>query len=325
MSFSRQSSSGKLYCTFLFSDAAEWELFVAKILSEKNLIEHWFVVDGEYNFKGEYIGLKAKNLLLNEPRLVNYRSRITIIENKDNFFVSARHSIKPSFADFLRKLRNRSLGKTLQNEKIYFSVEKRTRDLATSSVLEICQDSDWLLITDVDEIFDTYGPRTKYISEKLAKVSGKFLRVLRIRYVFDFDNLDPQVKFCPLIQIALLRGNEPSRISDFRFRQDGLLLTLKPLVFEYSYCFSINAVKRKLQNFAHVGPDKEMFSAALRLNHHFIQPGMNTTNRIWLDQSAPELEFHAVYIFENLVKLKTGNVNPDYEEARKIEFPRQFN
>jgi hypothetical protein len=324
LSFSRHSNFRKLYCTFLFSDAAEWELFVAKILSEQNLVEHWFVVDGEYNFKGEYIGLKAKNLLLNEPRLVDYRSRITIIENKDNFFVNERHSARPSFTDFLRNLRNGALGKTLQKEKIYFSVEKRTRDLATSSVLGICRDSDWLLITDVDEILDTYGPRGKYISEKLAKVSGKFLRVLRVRYVFDFDNLDPQIKFCPIIQIALLRGNQYSKISDFRFRQDGLILTLKPLVFEYSYCFSMNAIKRKLQNFAHVAPDKDMFSAALRLNHHFIQPGMNTANRIWLDQSAPELEFHAIYIVENLAKLRTGNVNPNHKEARKKEFPQLF-
>jgi hypothetical protein len=324
LSFSRKSSLGKLYCTFLFSDAAEWELFVAKILSEHNLVEHWFVVDGEYNFKGEFIGLKAKILLLNEPRLCEYRSRITIIENKDNLFVSARHSVRRSFADFLRNLQNRTLGKTLQKEKIYFSVEKRTRDLATPSILEICQDSDWLLITDVDEILDTSGPRGKYIGEKLARVSGKFLRVLRVRYVFDFDNLDPQVKFCPIIQIALLRGNQASKISDFRFRQDGLILTLKPLVFEYSYCFSMNAIKRKLQNFAHVGPDKDMFSAALRLNHHFIQPGMSTASRIWLHQSKPELEFHAAYIVENLAKLRTGNVNPDYEKARQNEFPQLF-
>jgi hypothetical protein len=86
----------------------------------------------------------------------------------------------------------------------------------------------------------------------------------------------------------------------------------------------MNAIKRKLKNFAHVAPDKDMFSAALRLNHHFIQPGMNTANRIWLDQSAPELEFHAIYIVENLAKLRTGNVNPNHKEARKKEFPQLF-
>ena len=324
MSLSSKTKQGKLYCTFLFSDTSEWELFVAKILSEKNLVEHWFVVEGEYSFKGERIGLRANEKLENEPRLLIYRSRITIIENQENLFESAKLSIKPSFSDSLRSIRNRSLGKILRKEKIFFSVEKRTRDLATSSILDVCQDSDWLLITDVDEILDTADSRGQYIRDKLAEAQGKFLRVSRLRYVFDFDNLDPQVKFCPIIKISLLRGEQPSKISDFRFRQDGLIVTAKPLVYEYSYCFSVDAINRKLQNFAHVGPNSDIFSAALRLNHHFIQPGMDTTNRIWLEQSTPELEFHAAYIIENIANLQTRNINPDYKIARRNEFPELF-
>jgi hypothetical protein len=324
MSLSNGSNQGKLYCTFLFSDASEWELFVAKILSEQNLVEHWFVVDGEYSFKGELIGLCAKNLFRNESRLVQFESRITIIETRENFFESLRYSIKPSVVDSLRAIRNRTQARTLHREKIFFSVEKLTRDLATASVLERCEDSDWLLISDVDEILDTSGSRREYIRDKLAKTSGKILRVLRLRYVFDFDNLDPQIKFCPIVQISLLRGKEPSKISEFRFRQDGVILSGKPLIFEYSYCFPLDAIRRKLRNFAHVGPDEDMFSAALRLNHHFVQPGMNTTARVWLEKSDIEDDLHSAYIIENISHLRTGNVNPDYKEARSIEYPRLF-
>ena len=324
MSLPNGFNQGKLYCTFLFSDASEWELFVAKILSEQNLVEHWFVVDGEYSFKGELIGLCAKNLFRNESRLAQFESRITFIENRENFFESLRYSIRPSVVDFLRSIRNRAQVKTLRREKVFFSVEKKTRDLATSSVLERCEDSDWLLISDVDEILDTSGSRWTYIRDKLAKTSGKILRVLRLRYVFDFDNLDPQIKFCPIVQISLLRGSRPSKISEFRFRQDGVILSGKPLVFEYSYCFPLDAIKRKLRNFAHVGPDDDMFSAALRLNHHFVQPGMNNSARVWLEKSDIEGDLHSAYIIENISHLRTGNINPDYKEARRIEFPQLF-
>jgi hypothetical protein len=324
MSLSNESNQGKLYCTFLFSDISEWELFVAKILSEQSLVEHWFVVDGEYSFKGEFIGLCAKNLLQNEPRLSQFISRITIIENRENFFESLKYSSRPSVVDFLRTIRNRTYIKTLRKEKVFFSVEKNTRDLATASVLDRCKNSDWLFISDVDEILDSSGPRGEYIRDKLSKAPGKVLRVHRLRYVFDFDNLDPQIKFCPIVQISLLRGNRQFKISDFRFRQDGLILSGKALVFEYSYCFPLDAIKRKLQNFAHVGPDKDMFSAALRLNHHFIQPGMSDAPRVWLEQCEIEGELHAAYIIQNLSHLRTGNINPDYKLARSIEYPQLF-
>jgi hypothetical protein len=315
---------GNLHCTFLFSDPAEWELFVAKIISEKNLVQHWFVVNGAFNFKGEFIGLCAKKLLESESRLELYKSRITIIESEENHFynIKRRHQLTPT--DIFRYLRNRKQQSVARREKLFFFVERRARDLATSAILSQTAESDWLLITDVDEILDATGVRGDYIRDKLANTRGKFLRVPRLRYVFDFDNLDPQMKFCPIIQVSLLAGEDPLNISDFRFRQDGSILTARPIVYEYSYCFPMEAIRRKLQNFAHVGPDQEMFSTALRLNHHFIHPGMSTSARVWLEQSKPEIEFHATYVVENFANLQTGNINPDYESARKNEFPKLF-
>ena len=313
-----------LHCTFLFSDAAEWELFVAKILSEKNLVQKWFVVNGAYSFKGEYIGLCAKNLLANEPRLKPYGSRIEIIENETNYFNHSRRRKSISLVDIFRYLRNRAHQRVIQKEKAFFSVEKWTRDLATTSILNQTDNSDWLLISDVDEILDTSGTRGEYIGEKLNSTSAKSVRVLQLRYVFDFDNLAPQVKLCPIVKISLLRGEESSKISEFRFRQEGQILSAKPLIFEYSYCFSIEAIRRKLQNFAHVGPVEDVFSAALRLNHHFIQPGFSTTNRLWLKKYELDVDCHAAYVINNFNELRTGNINPDYEIARINEFPQMF-
>jgi len=313
-----------IYCTFLFSDTAEWELFVAKILSEKNLVKKWFVVDGAYNFKGDYIGLCANTLLQNEPRLNLYKSRIQVIESKTNYFYETKSTFKRSLTNFFRNIRNRAHLKLIQKEELFFSVEKLTRDLATLDILNQGEDDDWLLITDVDEILDTSGSRGQFIEDKLSATLGKSVRVKRLRYVFDFDNLDPQAKFCPIIKISLLKGLRPSKISDFRFRHDGLILSEKPLVFEYSYCFPLDAIRRKLQNFAHVGPNEDMFSAALRLNHHFVQPGMNTAPRVWLKQSEMEDDLHSAYIIENISQLRTGNVNPDYKLARSIEHPQLF-
>jgi len=315
---------GKLHCTFLFSDPAEWELFVAKIISEKNLVQNWFVVNGAFSFKGEYIGLCAKKLLESEPRLESYKSRITIIESEENYLEEINRKYNLALIDVIRYLRNRTHQRVVQKEKIFFSVERWARDLATSAILSETAESDWLLISDVDEILDTSGSRGKYIKDKLEATSAKSIRVQQLRYVFDFDNLAPQVKFCPIVKVELLSGANPSKVSDFRFRQDGLILSAKPLIFEYSYCFSIDAIRRKLLNFAHVGPLEDMFSAAFRLNHHFVQPGFNTAKRLWLEKNQLDIECHAAYVIENFERLRTGNIASDYSSSRSIEFPGLF-
>lgn len=314
----------ELYCTFLFSDESEWELFVAKILSERDLVKKWFVIDGAFSFKGKEIGLCVKSLLSQEPRLEGLKERIVVIENSINLIDEVKIE-RRTFLYFIRDIMvSPKLNRRLRKEKKYFLVEKASRDLATEDILKECFPEDWILISDVDEILDTRNGRGEYIHELLSNSRAHFLRVNRLRYVFDFDNLDPQVKFCPIIRVSLLRAPEKNRISEFRFRQDGVAISPIFLVFEYSYCFPLEAIRKKLDNFAHVGPDREMFDSSFQLNHHFVHPGNNNSARIWLEIIPMKYDFHASYILENIEVLRTGNINQNYSETRKQLFPNRF-
>lgn len=313
----------KLHCTFLFSDESEWELFVAKISSECDLVDKWFVVDSAFSFKGEYKGLGLKRLVALDPRLQEYQSRIRIVENDSNLLEDVRLRKNPLFS--LRQyVGNRVRKRRLKAEEKFFAVEKMTRDLATEIILSSTDSRDWLLISDVDEILECANDRGEYISSKLDKATAKFLLVHRIRYVFDFDNLDSQMKYCPIIQVSILQGLSSMRISEFRFRRDGVILSGKPLVFEYSYCFPKEAIRKKLRNFAHVPPTEEMFSKAFLLNHHFVHPGDNPEVRFWLEQQAPDPDLHPRYIIDNMENLKTNNIDKEYVQNREIEFIKFF-
>ena len=313
----------KLHCTFLFSDESEWELFVAKIISESHLVENWFVVDSAFSFKGEFKGLSLKQLVVREPRIQQYVSRIKIIEITINQLEHVRVRMKTTLR-LTQLFRKRVRMRRLKAEEKFFSVEKMTRDAATETILNSTDPRDWLFISDVDEILESANGRSAYISEKLEKARAKFLSVHRIRYVFDFDNLDSQMKFCPIIQTSVLREKSPMRISEFRFRRDGVILSGKPLVYEYSYCFSKEAIRKKLRNFAHVGPTEEMFSKALQLNHHFVHPGDNPQNRFWLERQEPDSELHPKYIIDNMQSLKTNNIDANYLANRERDFFNLF-
>jgi hypothetical protein len=317
------------HCTFLFSDPAEFELLVGKILTEGHLVDKWFIVEGAFSFKGEYKGLRLKSLLENEVRLKSYLHRIRVFEVHKNHIkeTTAFEKISDFVESAGRKILKKDSGqiRRARLENKYFEVEKYSRDVPTQSIVEETAPSDWLFITDVDEVVNLSSEK---IRSQLLDVVGrgsKFLQIQRRRYVFDFDNLDPRFRTIPLIKIEILNSKSNLRISSFRFMSNGeTVLFERPPVVEFSYCFKFTDIKQKLQDFAHLAPPDSSIRDALMYNHHLRYMDDADTNYFWFMTDYSVDEFIPEYFKKNLSELKTNSVNPEYTMARAHDFPLYF-
>jgi hypothetical protein len=317
------------YCTFLFSDPAEFELLVGKIITEDPLIEEWFVVEGRYSFKGEHKGLRLKELIQSDPRLKPFLSRLNIFEISENKLkeTTAAERLSNTIEKYGRKAlgKNSSTIQRASTERKFFEVEKFSRDFATSAILAKTKPTDWLFITDVDEIVNASSEKVRAELNRAINSGSKFLQVQRRRYVYDFDNLDPRFRTVPLVSVDLISKQSNLKISSFRFLNNGVILVTKqPPVIEFSYCFNVEDIKQKLRDFAHLPPPQSSIDEALRYNHHLRYPGDLEENVFWFNADRHAAEYLPHYFKINLEKLRTNSVNRDYVNARGIGFPQYF-
>lgn len=317
------------YSTFLFSDPAEIELLVGKIVTESHLIEKWVVVEGAFSFKGEFKGLRLAALIENDARLTDYREKIVLIEISDN--LKRNISIIERFRTKLEIVIHKLLGKNTaylersKIEKVFFDVEKRSRDAALNKILSIATPTDWLFITDVDEIVNLSSTIVRRQIEEATSNGAKFLQIQRRRYVFDFDNLDPRFRTVPLIQIELLMGEKKFNISDFRFMNNGYTVLMDvPPVIEFSYCFNFVDIKKKLQDFAHVAPSDKAILDAFKYNHHLRYDDDSDLLYFWFATDLNLGKYIPAYFLDNLNVLKTNSINPEFKLARMRDFEQFF-
>ncbi len=317
------------YCTFLFSDPAEFELLVGKVITEEALIEQWFVVEGSYSFKGEFKGLRLKELIQSDPRLKPFLSRLSIFEISENKLKKSTTAERVS--DTIEKYGRKALGKNTSaieranTERRFFEVEKFSRDFPTSAIIANTKPTDWLFITDVDEIVNASSEKVRAELNDAIHSGSKFLQVQRRRYVYDFDNLDPRFRTVPLVRMDLISKQSKLKISSFRFQNNGMIIVAKqPPVIEFSYCFKVEDIKQKLRDFAHLPPPETSIDEALTYNHHLRYPGDLEENVFWFNTDKHFAEYLPDYFRINLEKLRTNSVNRDYVNARGIGFPQYF-
>jgi hypothetical protein len=317
------------YCTFLFSDPAEFELLVGKIITEDPLVEQWFVVEGNYSFKGEFKGLRLRAMIQSDARLKPYLSRINIFEISEK--ILRTESFSEKVRDASERVGRKALGKNTSAidrgriERKFFEVEKYSRDVPTSKILEVTKPGDWLFITDVDEIINATSGSVRSELNAAVDSGAKFIQVQRRRYVYDFDNLDPRFRTVPLINIELISGHPAFKISNFRFLNNGIILPTKnPPVVEFSYCFSVLDIHQKLRDFAHLPPPDISIQNALKYNHHLRYPSDTEENVFWFGHDERIEDFLPSYFNTNLENLRTNTVNKEYLKAREIGFPRYF-
>jgi hypothetical protein len=317
--------------TFMFSDIEEIDLMYIKVLAESSLVKEWVIVEGAYTFRGHRRSLILRNILENDIRFKPYLNRMHVIENNINIvseFKFPRKFIVRKLAELLvRKFLNlnyESQKRTLYEMK-YFYAEKKLCDAALLKIFELSKkEIKWVFVSDVDEILNVEHSNIHDAVISLVNSEDLFILLYRKKFVFDFDNLDGQQRFTPLVNINLIKQMEIPSLSEFRNRFDGVIQTELPYVIEYSYCFSAEAIIRKLNSFPHVSPPADFIRLAMRVNSTFLYPDSNRQEVRWLN--GVDISKYQVpkYVQQNLTLIKTNNINSNYKQNRKVEFSEIF-
>ena len=317
--------------SFLFSGQEEVELLFIKLTTESKYVKSWIAIEGAFTFRGEPKSLSLKDIVKKEPRFQPYADRITVIEIRENLFEKYNYpklfKLRKNIELFLRKILKLDFEVTLRKflEMPNFFVERESRNVALERCIDTMNpDTDWVFISDVDEILNLETDEIQNALQVCMNQGTSFILLNRVRFVFDFDNLDGQQRFTPLVRISYFQHNNESSMAEFRERVDGIPLTEHPYVVEYSYCLSKQGIYEKLKSFAHLSPPLEQIERAFRLNHNFVYLDKGTLNLRWLSQVDPMNMQVPQIVKTNLGKLRTGNVNPNFAQARKVEYPSLF-
>jgi len=256
-----------------------------------------------------------------------FRDRIVVV-SLDEDFVSQypdglRDRIKligkqilPSYDD--------AQARVVFEERPYWYAERRQRDAALEVILEISGGEGWVLVSDADEFVDCSTPRRRDLIIRALRSGAGVTRLRRQRFNYDIDNFCPAVRF---VGCAALRYLQQQRVGlqSIRLSNDGLLPTVEPLVFEYSYCLPRADVDRKLATYIHVDPGVAAVNVALECNHGFLPTAPNRIDyEMWYQKVDLEAVEAPEYVVDHQQQFRTGNVNPEYAEARRRRYPDLF-
>lgn len=313
----------------MFSQKGELDLLYAKIVTEAPLVKNWVIVEGAYSFKGEKKSLILQDLLLKDSRFIEYAKRIHVVEVHRNLIADFRYGaayfLRKKLEIIIRKIFSRGYEheKRVFLEKKHFHAEWVSRDSAIPKILELSTSSnDWVLISDLDEILNLSDNSIYNSISQIMESSEMFHMLYRQRFVFDFDNYDYQQRFTPLINIELLKSS--GNLSPFRGRIDGFAQNRYPFITEYSYCFDLQPMLKKLKMFSHISPTKEKVLEALSLNCHLMYTDSHKRDIRWYKKVDINDYLIPQYIKENIDKLRNNNIDPNYEFNRKVTYPEIF-
>ena len=289
------------------------------------------IVEGAYTFRGHRRSLLLKNILENDIRFEPYLTRMHVIENNvdivSDFRFSKKFIVRKSIELLVRKffkLHYEPQKRSLYEMKFFYA-EKKLRDTALLRIFELSKEGiKWVFVSDVDEILNVEHSDIHDAVIELLNSEDLFVLLYRRKFVFDFDNLDGQQRFTPLVNINLIKHMEIPSLSEFRHRFDGVIQTELPYVIEYSYCFSAEAIIRKLNSFPHVSPPADFIRLAMKVNSTFLYPDSDRREVRWLNKVDISKYQVPKYVQQNLRAIKTNNVDANYKQNRKDEFPEIF-
>lgn len=299
----------KLVETFLFSEEYEKELLLLKFILGNAYIDEWIVCENAYAHQGDFKGHIARNIVDSDPRFEPFRNKITFLEGIKQFEV---------------------IDKSKKQDDIAFKCENWQRSQAYNYFLEKYDDTDWLILHDVDETIDFTDEKRKdefFHRLKMAFSKG-CLVVPRRRYWYDFDNEYGIFYGSPLCTKKFIKNNHTKTLSRLRDEIAAMPLTgwKNIIAFEYSSCYSADHIIRKLNTTAHTGYTADDLKQSLRSNHRIItlsrmKEDLHPTKKYFFELVALNEENSPSYIRENIGVLKTNNIDPHYRQNRRIDYP----
>ena len=316
--------------TFMFADIEEFPLFVAKVLSEESVVDQFIVIEASHTFKGKPRDFILQKLVDSDSLLMHLRDRISVVEVPNLLDeVEFEGFLKKSLIFISQNLSGHDFYRTKRaiQERRNFNIERFQRNQAVPYLIELgIRESDWVAITDVDEIIDgSLNTRAKLLRDALHSTNGPIVHLKRQRYVFDIDNLDGRVRWIPIIKAKFILQKEFKSLLRYRVPDIGIMQPFFPtIVFEFSYCFTNLGIENKLKSFSHKTPPIEWVQTALNLNHQILYKSTRPESIAWFSKIVPSPESHPEYILSNLSNYKTNIINPLYELERKRKYPEYF-
>ena len=317
----------RLFDTFQFSEPHETEVLLAKLHVESDLIEKWIIVENDYAMKGGWKGRFLHDILETDRRFDPFRSRIVTVSLSADFATAYRYPLQERVKYVGKRALPRYDSVTARSffeELRYYHAERQQRDSALDALRELSGGDGWVIVTDVDEMLDASTPSRRDAIVQAMRSGAAVLRFPRRRFNYDLDNSCAAVRFvgCASIRYLFERG---VGIEGIRLKYDGLVPTADPLVYEYSYCYPRDAIARKMATFLHVDAGAERLARALECNHAILEtvPWRIEPDH-WYETIPLDRTGAPQYVLDHAGSLRTGNVNPEYREARARTYPELF-
>lgn len=286
--------------TFLFSESYEAELLLLKLHLESPVVTHWVLVESDVTFRGEPTGLHAKKLL-EDKRFAPFRDSVTVVEHHGRLFDG------PACYD------------------TYLKNEVRSRESAWPFINSFSKNEDWVIVSDVDEAVDCTDPirHAKFI-EHLHANGDATLFFQHYRYWYDFSNLTKyKGVVTPVANVGAIRNDKSSLAARTRIVHERVDFPSdpEPLFFEYTFCFPREAMWKKLTSFIHDGYTEEELRLALLTNTWVKSAArgekVGQRHDDWFETVILTEQNSPKYVRDNLSRLKTNAVSPDYKEHRR--------
>lgn len=229
--------------TFLFSQPHESDLLWVKLNLENNLIDKWILQENAYDLKGNYKGLFANEILM-EERFKPFLDKIIVIsENKE---------IYPGQTD----------------ENTNFQREGWQRTLCYQTLQKLSPK--WVVVSDVDECIDGENETRKQNILNILSKNFRTCHIGRMRYWYQYNSRC----YLPNIRVPFVPG--PLAVSQidslpisrhYNINETTFDCGENPNIFEYSYCFKTpEDIFKKKETYSHSGFDFESVKEGLYLN-----------------------------------------------------------
>jgi len=213
-------------------------------------------------------------------------------------------------------------------DEIAFKIEEAQRNVARSYLLETYQDDDYVILSDVDEGIDFSTELNRALIEEHLMGCTTFIRIPRMRFWYDFDNLWSEKRSIPVVSMKYLRVQGESLGRLRRFNVGAVPLWSEHIVFEYSYCFSREYIERKYQTFSHTGYLVSEIRKGIECNHLPVSSvrgrKLDLQPKWWFRKVRLTKINSPKFVRENIESLRTNIVPQNYKQRRKQAYPHLF-
>jgi len=296
----------KIVDQFSFFDPEELNVLLIHLELGHAVVNEWLIIENNYTFQGAQKPYFLNDIIGKDIRFKKFLSKIKIFE------VSYKIN------------RESKENELFDNEA--FIIEEMQRETVRDYLRSNYSNDDILLVSDADECVDFSDRRRRnLLLSKLAN-TRTHLKIPRIRFWYDFDNLWSEIRSIPAVRIGYYLNNNMT-LHYIRFKDCGAgptRLWKEHVAFEYSFCLSKKGIYSKYDSFSHTGTTRKEIDDAIRNNRLIVSElrgqKLSVDTSWWLRTVRLNSNNSPDYVRKNLNILKTNIIPRNYKMNRFMEY-----